>query len=218
MLAGSRIILSGAASSAVWSVLAVACVWAGAHFGRLTMQLHGGIYLLLALAGSGALQQAGEALLGGGGIGMAVLAAAPAAILCFWFARQSNAVLFRVALAAGVAWLAAGIAAGGMTDAYHAIFGAGAPHAYCAMMRTGTLAATALALARFGLIRLGYPAMLLGAWRLAMVDLHQEQKTALMFSLIVYGAALMLMPRVGRRPPDAANLPLRHPPETEPRP
>jgi hypothetical protein len=66
------------------------------------------------------------------------------------------------------------------------------------MMRTGTLAVTALALARFGLIRLGYPAMLLGAWRLAMVDLHQEQKTALILSLLVYGAALMVMPRVGR--------------------
>jgi hypothetical protein len=68
------------------------------------------------------------------------------------------------------------------------------------MMRTGTLAATALLLARFGLTRLGYPAMLLGAWRLVMVDLHQERKTALILSLLVYGAALMLMPRVGRKP------------------
>jgi hypothetical protein len=199
VLAGSRIVLSSAAASAAWSVLAVACVWAGARFGRLTMQLHGGIYLLLALASSGALEQAGEALLGGGGLGMANLAAAPAAMLCFWFARRSSSVVFRAALAAGIAWLAAGIAAGGMTSGYHAAFGAAATHAYCAMMRTGTLAVTALGLARFGLVRLGYPAMLLGAWRLAMVDLHQEQKTALTLSLLVYGAALMVMPRVGRR-------------------
>jgi hypothetical protein len=199
VLAGSRIVLSGAAASAAWSVLAVACVWAGSRFGRLTMQLHGGIYLLLALAGSGALQQAGEALLGGGGVGTAALAAAPAAAMCFWFARRSDSTIFRVALAAAVAWLAAGIAAGGMTAGYHAVFGAAAPHAYCAMMRTGTLAVTALALARFGLVSLGYPAMLLGAWRVAMVDLHQEQKVALILSLLVYGAALMAMPRVGRR-------------------
>jgi hypothetical protein len=206
VLAGSRIVLSGAAASAVWSALAIACVWAGAHFGRLTMQLHGGIYLLLALAGSGALQQAGESLLGGGGAGVALLASAPAAMLCCWFARRTGSMVFRLALAAGVAWLAAGIAAGGLTAGYHAAFGASASHAYCAMMRTGTLAATALLLARFGLIRLGYPAMLLGAWRLATVDLHQEQKTALILSLLVYGAALMLMPRVGRKP------------QTEPRP
>jgi hypothetical protein len=203
VLAGSRIVLSGVAASAAWSVLAVACVWAGAHFGRLTVQLHGGLYLLLALAGSGALQEAGEALLGNGGVSTAVLASAPAAALCFWLARRSNVFAFRVALAALLAWLAASIAAGGMTAGYHAVFGAGAPHAYCAMMRTGTLAITALALARFGLIRLGYPAMLLGAWRLAMVDLHQEQKAALFLSLLVYGAALMLMPRVARRSPVA---------------
>jgi hypothetical protein len=85
-----------------------------------------------------------------------------------------------------------------MTAGYHSAFGAAATHAYCAMMRTGTLAVTALALARFGLVRLGYPAMLLGAWRLAMVDMHQEQKAALILSLLVYGAALMVMPRVGR--------------------
>jgi len=53
VLAGSRIVLSSGAAAGVWSVLAVTCVWAGSHFGRLTMQLHGGVYLLLALVGSG---------------------------------------------------------------------------------------------------------------------------------------------------------------------
>jgi hypothetical protein len=67
------------------------------------------------------------------------------------------------------------------------------------MLRTGTLAGGALTLARLGLIRLAYPAMLLGAWRLATIDLHQEQKAALFLSLLVFGAALMMLPRVGRR-------------------
>ena len=199
VLAGSRIVLSSGAAAGVWSVLAVTCVWAGSHFGRLTMQLHGWVYLLLALVGSGALEQAGQALLGDGAAGAALLTSAPAAALCVWLARRSDASFFRVALAALAAWLAAGIAAGAMTAGYHAAFGAVAPHAYCAMMRTGTLSATALMLARIGLIRLGYPAMLLGAWRLAMVDLHLEQKAALFLSLLVYGAALMAMPRVGRK-------------------
>ena len=57
VLAGSRILLAGVTASAVWSALAVGCIWAGVWFGRLTSQVHGGIYLLLALAGSGALRR-----------------------------------------------------------------------------------------------------------------------------------------------------------------
>ena len=45
-------------------MLAIACIWAGAAFGRLTLQVHGGIYLLLALVASGALAQAAAFLLG----------------------------------------------------------------------------------------------------------------------------------------------------------
>jgi hypothetical protein len=41
--------------------------------------------------------------------------------------------------------------------------------------------------------------MALGAWRLIAVDLRQEEKTALFLSLLVYGAALMLLPRATRR-------------------
>ena len=63
-LAGSRILLSGATASWVWSALAVAFVWTGGYFGRLTLQVHGGIYLLLALATSGALQDAAGLLMG----------------------------------------------------------------------------------------------------------------------------------------------------------
>jgi len=43
-----------------------------------------------------------------------------------------------------------------------------------------------------------YPLMLLGAWRLVMVDLHQERTAALFLSLLIYGAALMVLPRVLR--------------------
>jgi hypothetical protein len=199
VLAGSWMVLAGNWAAAVWSILAVACVWAGVRFGRPILQVHGGIYLLLALTASGALEGAAEALLGGGGLSAPMLASAPVAGLCWWLGCRSGAAAFRFAAVAALVWLGAGIAAGGLTGAYHAVFGTGATHAYCAMMRTGTLAATALLLARTGLQRLGYPAMLLGAWRLATVDLHQEQKTALFLSLLVYGAALMWMPRAARR-------------------
>ena len=40
--------------------------------------------------------------------------------------------------------------------------------------------------------------MILGAYRLAMVDFGQNQKTALVLSLLVYGGALICLPRLAR--------------------
>src|SRR4051812_43918757 len=48
VLAGSRMMLAGATAAAVWSVLALACIWSR----RLTLRVHGAIYLALVLAGS----------------------------------------------------------------------------------------------------------------------------------------------------------------------
>jgi hypothetical protein len=86
-------------------------------------------------------------------------------------------------------WLTAGIAAGALG----------------ATLRTGVLAATALLLAwagsrwnRLELSRLIYPVMIAGAYRLVMEDLHQDRKAALFLSLLLYGAALMLLPRLHR--------------------
>ena len=43
-VAGSRILLSGAAAAVAWSVLAVAAIWVGGIFLRLTLKVHGCIY------------------------------------------------------------------------------------------------------------------------------------------------------------------------------
>ena len=43
VLAGSRILLSGAAAAVAWSVLAVAAIWVGGIFLRLTLKVHGTI-------------------------------------------------------------------------------------------------------------------------------------------------------------------------------
>ena len=76
-------------------------------------------------------------------------------------------------------------------------------HAYCATLRTAVLSGAAVALAWCGsrfsrpeLSYLMYPAMLLGAYRLIAEDLHQDRKVALFFSLLVYGGALMLLPKL----------------------
>lgn len=199
VLAGSRMLLSGLAAAGLWSVLAILCVWAGAHFKRLTLELHGGVYLLLALAGSGALRDAAQSLLEGEGFRPELAAAAALAAVCWFLARRSSSAAFRLGVFAALLFLLAGASAAALTGTYHAVFGPQAPHAYCATLRTGVLAAAALLLARAGLSRFVYPAMLLGAWRLVAVDLRQDEKTALFLSLLVYGAALMLLPRAGRR-------------------
>ncbi|MGO9009429.1 MAG: hypothetical protein ACLQPN_04930 [Bryobacteraceae bacterium] len=216
-LAGSRILLSGVELAGVWSALAVAGIWAGGRFGRLTLQVHGGIYLLLALAVSGAPQQAAAFLLGsaewpGARLDALLFGALTAALaygLAIGYRRRAGASLssdtLRLVLAATFLGLAAGIFAGGLTGLHHAISGPGASHAYCATLRTSVIVIAAVLLAWLGprferleLTRLVYPAMALGGYRLLTEDLHQDRKVALFLSLLIYGATLTALPRLRR--------------------
>jgi hypothetical protein len=172
-------------------------MWAGGRFGRLTLQVHGGVYLLLGLAGSGALVQAAGLLLDSwswsGAAAWPIWTGAIGAAACC--AIGTEARWLRIGNAAVAVWLGAGIAAGLLTFSYHSTFGSGASHSYCATLRTAVIAAAALGIARAGKWSpLIYPLMLLGGWRLVMVDMHQERKAALFLSLLVYGAALIMLP------------------------
>jgi hypothetical protein len=203
VVAGSRILVSGMIASVTWSALAIAAMWAGGKFARLTLQVHGGVYLLLGLAGSGALVQAAGLLLGSwawsGAAAWPIWTGAMGAAVCCAIGAQSRAL--RIGMAAVVVWLVAGTAAGLLTYGYHGLFGLSASHAYCATLRTAVIAGAALVVARTDAwAPLMYPLMLLGAWRLVMVDLHQEIKAALFLSLLIYGAALMILPRLMRTP------------------
>lgn len=216
-VAGSRILLSGAAAAVVWSVLAVTAIWVGGIFLRLTLKLHGGIFLLLALSASSAFEQGAGLLLGSrtwpGGAPWAIWSGALTAVLCYAIGTRQGAAVtpswssraLRILVAGTAVLLVAGIAAGLLTSAYHQIFGADATHAYCATLRTFVLSATALLLAwasnrwdrqEFG--RLVYPVMALGAYRMIGVDLHQDRTAALFLSLLLYGGALMLLPKLIR--------------------
>ena len=210
---GTRILLTGTAADVVWSLASVACMSAGAYWGRLTLQVHGGLFLLLALISSGAFTQAAWFLMGNGtwpgendrALGWGALAAGLCYVLALRYGRGRtgwNFRAFQVGTSGMLAWLLAGIAAGMLTAAYHGFFGAEASHAYCSTIRTGILAGSALLLAWGGarsgyrdLATLIYPAMAMGAWRLVMDDLYQERKAALFLSLLMYGTALMLLPR-----------------------
>ncbi len=208
-LAGSRILLSGDAAAGVWIAVALACVWAGGRFRSLTLQMHGGIYLVLALMFSGAFRQAAAFVLGStdwpGAEPLAISFGVVAALAAWMMAARAESQIFRTAMAAVLAWLSVGITAGMLAAAYHGVFGAAANHAYCGTLRTIVLALAALGLAWAGTrwkaaewTHLIYPTMALGAWRLVMDDLHQDRKAALFLSLLVYGAVLTLLPQLRR--------------------
>jgi hypothetical protein len=216
-LGGARILLSSETAAWVWSILAIACIWAGGAFGRMTLQVHGVIYLSLALTASGAVQEAANQLLGSAlwpgerqaALWTGLAAAAVSYLLAAYYGTGDhpswNTRVFRLAVSAGFLWLAAGVAAGILTAVYHAVFGAGASYAYCATLRTGVLAGLSLLLAwagprwnRLELSRLVYPTMFLGGYRLVVQDLNQGHTGALFFSLLLYGAVLTALPRLKR--------------------
>lgn len=212
-LAGTLISLPAAGAAALWAVLAVACFWAAVFFGRLTLKVHGALYLLLAVAASGALRQAGDFLLGTaswpGQAGYAVLLGLASSVACYVLGHRGatpGLPLARFAVAGALAWLAAGTAAGLLTEVCQAWVEGDTGAAFCATLRTSVLAAAALLLAWSGgrwrkveLSRLIYPLMALAAYRLIYDDLHLERKAALMLSLLVYGAALIALPRLARQ-------------------
>jgi hypothetical protein len=128
---------------------------------------------------------------------------AAVAAVCYYLSRN-----IRIVHASAAVWLTAGILAGRITVGYHAIYGSDASHAYCATIRTAMIAIAALLAAWAGarwskqeFSRLIYPLMVLGAWRLVTVDLRQERTAALFLSLLFYGGALMLLPRISRPAP-----------------
>jgi len=203
ILAGTRIALAPLPAAAVWTVLAVArMAWP-----RQANRWHAAVYLLLALLASGALTGAARSLLGADPVPATagtLLWEGAAAAACYGFAlRGDTSRLFRGIFAASAVWLLAGAFGAGLTFLYHSLFGALAPHAYCATLRTGVLALGALLLAAAGsrwqrseLPPLVYFLMGLGAYRLLLLDLRQDIKAAVVLSLLVYGAALTLLPRL----------------------
>jgi hypothetical protein len=86
LLAGTRAMLTGAPAMAVWAVLAAACAWSR----RTTLQVHGAIYLGLALTIAGPVE------------------GAAAAAVCYAGASRSP---LRIPMFAAGVWAASGLAA-----------------------------------------------------------------------------------------------------------
>jgi hypothetical protein len=192
----------------LWSILALAGTAIGERTHGNTLRIHGALYLAAAAYSSGLLAYSTERLIAVSNGGRAPLTAA--SILCaitivaacglvlslrkppvLWSERVSSALL-----AALLCWNATGLAAG--------LFG----HwdvSLVSTLRTALIAAVALILAWFGprrnlgeLIWILYPWMIFGAIKLLAEDFRQGRPATLFVSLLLYGGALLVIPRLLR--------------------
>ena len=214
VLTGSTILLSGAALAAAWSLLALLCLWLGGRFGRSTVRLHGALYLLLLSVVSGVFSEAVSNLLGAmsgwGHPDLAGLVSAGAVLLCYplvvhtarpdkvhWVERLSVLLV-----AVNLAWTMALLLAALPYIAWGAFEGPGKA-SLIATSQTGLLTLLSVALAWTGrrcqrpeLVWLVFPLMLLTGYRILVHDFRLEHTLALFLSLLLYGGALVLLPRI----------------------
>ena len=216
-LAGVVHVLDGPSLGVGWAALAVAVGWAGHRDGRRTFALHSVVYLAAAAVSSRLLA---SALVG-------LFASADAQ----W--ESVDAAAWLVALAVAVCWVLSkpmpvpGAAAGAgdglrLTLAVFAFLSAAgigvvvirsmlpagevALHGpLIATVRTGVIAAAALALAwlgggpatrEFGLLL--YPVLGWGALKLLFEDLRTSPPSLLVVAFALYGGALILGPRIAK--------------------
>jgi hypothetical protein len=172
------------------------------------------LYLLLATLVSGGAAAAGARLLGSAsglrGVPAGGWVAGLAVVLSYGAAlRYARAVPgrmytgFSLALSALLVWHAAGLTAGALTGLLQQIGYPAARSAYSPTVRTAVITLGAMALAwsskrwpQAELSHLAYPLMMLGAYKLVVQDLREERTMALFLSLLLYGGALIVLPRL----------------------
>lgn len=202
VLVGGRLLMNGLPLAMLWSVLALVTIWFGERRSRNMLRVHGALYLAAAAVASGLMNwspPAASALLITASAALAYLL-----ILCLRAAKTpSSSWPERVpsAIVAGLlCWSLVALATGpGITSRL--------PPPLGGTLRTVVISAAAIVLAWLGsrcrlkeLVWLLYPWMTFGAIKLILEDFGQGQSATLFVSLFVYGAALIALPRLLRRP------------------
>ena len=231
VMAGSASLMD--APALPWAVLAVVIALVARHYGRVTLGLHAALYATAAALSSGLLAWAAGAWadLGASGlpdapawISLAALGvvaltrvSSPGLAGPVWREAPRTAVLVLLVGAVGGLWLAG---MGSLAPAGHD--GASDP-AWRAVLRTAALAALTLGaawLARRALVsplrRLVPVFLALGALKLLAEDLPAGRPATLALSFGLYGAALLLAPRLAKaaHPPVPAEPPAVESPAT----
>jgi hypothetical protein len=185
ILTACYVLASGTVLVATWSLTAVAAMWAGERIDRTSLRIHAAAYLA-----------AGAVVAGFAGALMDVVIVTLAGAVCYALARNIESVAVRVPaaiVAAVVCWNILALATG-LADA-----------SIVATVRTALVCALAITFAWAGrrwdrreLIWLLYPLMILGAFKLIAEDFRQGRAATLWLSLVFYGGALILVPRLVR--------------------
>jgi len=216
VLAGSQLVLPGAALPIAWSALALASAWIAQRQGSRTLVVHGVAYAVAAAAASGLLGDAAGALFSARGVAwnpsLAALVALAAMGACAWMAVRSvgrATVLERLpqlVLVAALALSVGGVVVAWVGPALAGPAGPGPGLAVAATVRTGVLAAGALLLAWMGRREgwreagwLAYPVLAVGGLKILLEDLPRGRPATLFLTFAMYGAALILVPRLRSR-------------------
>jgi hypothetical protein len=218
ILTGSGLLLPAAALPFAWSALAVFCAWVAVRVSRVTVSLHGTIYVLAAAIASGLTSLGVHAFAAPPDLAWppftpgAAVALVAAAVCCalpvprlapFWkpYASFTRLVQFAV-----LTWGAGGALLYVLVPLIAGRPGAGVDEGLLAAVRTAVLAGSALLLgwiARWERLHeaawLVYPLLLAAGVKLAFEDFPHGRPLTLFVALALCGGALILAPRLARR-------------------
>jgi hypothetical protein len=218
MLVGVSVLLPGAAETGVLAALGVVCSAAWSRIGRLFLLIHAAVYLLVAAIVSGAVGYDIREVLAGAGPpwplpSPAMLVVLAAAALSAWLAAREpvNDGSRWARVPRFVIVLILVLSAGGTLVGFLAPAVAGQPDGsidagMLATIRTGVLAIAALVVAWIGRHArfrewdwLVYPLLVGIGLKMVAQDFPHGRPASLFVALALYGAALIVAPRVRRR-------------------
>lgn len=225
-LAGSWLLLRGWMVVGLWSLLAIFFVLVGRESGRMTLKLHAGAYLVLATFASGLASMANSRFFTSGahpsalapGPALWIVAAASLAAYTILLRAsaphsrsEAGAIVYRAAallIAGSALWNLAGLGALAVSPICHAIGGGADTQDYCPTLLTAVLVGVAMIAAvlyqKSQRVELRWFAWLLivcASYKLLIQDFQQSQTFSIVLSLLFYGSALVLLPRLIRRDP-----------------
>ncbi len=220
LLAGATFLLPGGPRGLLWAALAVAAALGARRAGRGTLAGHAATFAVAAALASGLLAHAAEAVVEAPDVAwsppsLAAVGVAAAFAVCAWAlgaapARGPLDRVPRIVLLVALAVSAAGLVIGWLAPAVAGTPGAGADAGVVATVRTVVLSLGALALAVLGRFDpwsearwLVWPVLALTGVKLLLEDLHAGRPATQFLAFGLYGAVLIIVPRLRRREPGA---------------
>jgi len=213
LITGSLLLLPGSLRAPWLALAAVAAVWIAVRVPRLTISVHGAVYMAAAALISGQFEYAGKSLAGDSSPvspGWQAGLTAAATVLCYAIATRFsttdawNQRLLRLVFAAPAALAVTGLAVVPVARTVTVWTSMSPPLLAATHTLVVCLAAMALALAgsrrkRIELVWLAYAFIAFSSAKLLFEDLRFGSAGSIAASLFVYGMTWVLVPRLARK-------------------